>query len=177
VRRAQGADALIESKRHVQMDGSGGAGKRLSARAPKRAVPGRSLDESSVAHAPMQLRAPGRMRPAAVYQSGLSVAFGLRRAASVGRAGVGKTTTLAKIATRAVLGLGRNGRVISLNIFRVGSAERWRRHAELTGSPVEGATGSGTCRRVAHEHTEDILMIIHDAVVGQVVDAIFPEQA
>src|SRR5205814_5696655 len=55
--------------------------------------------------------------------------------ACVGPTGVGKTTTLAKLAARAVLTFGRSVRVVSLDTFRVGAVEQWRRYAELIGFP------------------------------------------
>jgi flagellar biosynthesis protein FlhF len=37
--------------------------------------------------------------------------------------------------------------------------EQWRRYAELIGFPFDVATNPGTFHRVAHNHTEDILLI------------------
>jgi flagellar biosynthesis protein FlhF len=56
---------------------------------------------------------------------------GRQMLACVGPTGVGKTTTLAKLAARAALDLGRNVHVISLDTFRVGAVEQWKRYAEL----------------------------------------------
>ena len=57
----------------------------------------------------------------------------------VGPTGVGKTTTLAKLAARAALDLGRQVHVISLDTFRVGAVEQWKRYAELIGVPFDVA--------------------------------------
>jgi flagellar biosynthesis protein FlhF len=100
-----------------------------------------------------------RLRERVACRSGLIEAPGRRLIACVGPTGVGKTTTLAKLAARAVLSLGRSVRVVSLDTFRVGAVEQWRRYAELIGFPFDVATNAGTFHRVAHNHTEDILLI------------------
>jgi flagellar biosynthesis protein FlhF len=100
-----------------------------------------------------------RVRSRVTCRSGLIEAPGRRMIACVGPTGVGKTTTLAKLAARAVLTLGRSVRVVSLDNFRVGAVEQWRRYAELIGFPFDVATNPGTFHRVVHNHTEDILLV------------------
>lgn len=100
-----------------------------------------------------------RVRERVACRSGLIEAPGRRLVACVGPTGVGKTTTLAKLAARAVLTLGRSVRVVSLDTFRVGAVEQWRRYAELIGFPFDVATNPGTFHRVAHNHTEDLLLV------------------
>ncbi|MCB9587318.1 MAG: flagellar biosynthesis protein FlhF [Polyangiaceae bacterium] len=55
----------------------------------------------------------------------------------VGPTGVGKTTTLAKLAAQAKLDLGRSVAVLTLDTFRVGAVEQWRRYAQLLGIELE----------------------------------------
>ncbi|HTV21418.1 MAG TPA: flagellar biosynthesis protein FlhF, partial [Polyangiaceae bacterium] len=100
-----------------------------------------------------------RVRERLSCRSGLIEAPGRRLIACVGPTGVGKTTTLAKLAARAVLQLGRSVRVVSLDTFRVGAVEQWRRYAELIGFSFDVANNPGTFHRVAHNHTEDILLV------------------
>ena len=100
-----------------------------------------------------------RVREKLSCRSGLIEAPGRRLIACVGPTGVGKTTTLAKLAARAVLQLGRSVRVVSLDTFRVGAVEQWRRYAELIGFHFDVANNPGTFHRVAHNHTEDILLV------------------
>ncbi len=59
--------------------------------------------------------------------------------ACVGPTGAGKTTTLAKLAARARLDLGRSVGVISLDTFRVGAVEQWQRYSRLIGLPFYAA--------------------------------------
>jgi flagellar biosynthesis protein FlhF len=100
-----------------------------------------------------------RVREKLSCRSGLIEAPGRRMIACVGPTGVGKTTTLAKLAARAVLQLGRSVRVVSLDTFRVGAVEQWRRYAELIGFPFDVANNPGAFHRVVHNHTEDILLV------------------
>jgi flagellar biosynthesis protein FlhF len=55
--------------------------------------------------------------------------------AFVGPSGVGKTTTLAKIASRMALSEGLDVVIVSTDTYRVGSVEQARRYAELIGVP------------------------------------------
>lgn len=79
--------------------------------------------------------------------------------ACVGPTGVGKTTTLAKLAARAVLSLGRSVRVVSLDTFRVGAVEQWRRYAELIGFPFDVVNNPGAFHRVVHNQREELLLV------------------
>jgi flagellar biosynthesis protein FlhF len=77
--------------------------------------------------------------------------------ACVGASGVGKTTSLAKLAARARLDFGRSVGVISLDTFRVGAVEQWQRYASLLGVPFHVAASD--------EHFADALQQLHAEVV------------
>ncbi len=64
---------------------------------------------------------------------------GSRLVACVGPTGVGKTTTIAKLAARAHLEKERNTAVITLDTFRVGAIEQLRRFVDLMGVPMHVA--------------------------------------
>ena len=64
---------------------------------------------------------------------------GRRLVACVGPTGVGKTTTLAKLAARAHLERERSVAVITLDTFRVGAVEQMRRFVDLMGVPLHVA--------------------------------------
>lgn len=63
-----------------------------------------------------------------------------RVVALVGPTGVGKTTTIAKLAARDALIHGRRVGLVSLDNHRVGGAEQLSRYAELIGIPFEVAS-------------------------------------
>jgi flagellar biosynthesis protein FlhF len=92
-------------------------------------------------------------------RAGLVEAPGRRLIACVGPSGVGKTTTLAKLAARAVISAKRSVRVLSLDTFRVGAVEQWRRYAELIGFPLDVTPNAGAFHRVLHQHSEDLLLV------------------
>jgi flagellar biosynthesis protein FlhF len=79
--------------------------------------------------------------------------------ACMGPTGAGKTTTLAKLAARARLDLGRSVGVISLDTFRVGAVEQWQRYATLMGIPFQIASDRASFRRALAEITADIVLI------------------
>jgi flagellar biosynthesis protein FlhF len=77
----------------------------------------------------------------------------------MGPTGAGKTTTLAKLAARARLDLGRSVGVISLDTFRVGAVEQWQRYATLMGIPFQVASDRSSFRRALAEITADIVLV------------------
>ena len=92
-------------------------------------------------------------------RSGLLEAPGRHLIACVGPSGVGKTTTLAKLAARATFSCKRRVRVISLDNFRVGAVEQWRRYAELIGFPFDVAPNAGAFHRLVHSNSEELLLV------------------
>jgi flagellar biosynthesis protein FlhF len=79
--------------------------------------------------------------------------------ACVGPTGAGKTTTLAKLAARARLDLGRTVGVISLDTFRVGAVEQWQRYARLIGLPFFAARDESEFSRALTQMDTDILLV------------------
>lgn len=79
--------------------------------------------------------------------------------ACMGPTGAGKTTTLAKLAARARLDLGRSVGVISLDTFRVGAVEQWQRYAALMGIAFQIASDRSSFRRALAEIPADIVLV------------------
>ncbi len=79
--------------------------------------------------------------------------------ACVGPTGVGKTTTLAKLAARARLELQRSVTVVSLDTFRVGAVEQWQRYAELIGVQFYVAEDAATFSRIVESSPSDIILV------------------
>jgi flagellar biosynthesis protein FlhF len=92
-------------------------------------------------------------------RSGLVEGPGRRLIVCVGPSGVGKTTTLAKLAARATFSNRRRVRVLSLDNFRVGAVEQWRRYAELIGFPFDVTPNPGAFHRVVHNTAEEVLLV------------------
>ncbi len=79
--------------------------------------------------------------------------------ACVGPTGVGKTTTLAKLAARARLDHGRSVGVISLDTFRVGAVEQWQRYATLMGIPFQIASDRPSFLRAMADMPTDLVLV------------------
>jgi flagellar biosynthesis protein FlhF len=79
--------------------------------------------------------------------------------ACVGPTGVGKTTTLAKMAARAAIDFGRTVHVITLDTFRVGAVEQWQRYAELIGIPFDVARSADEFAAVVESSTADLILV------------------
>jgi flagellar biosynthesis protein FlhF len=77
----------------------------------------------------------------------------------VGPTGVGKTTTLAKLAARAKLDLHRSVSVITLDTFRVGAVEQWKRYAELIGVGFYVAEDAITFQRLVENQSSDLILV------------------
>ena len=84
---------------------------------------------------------------------------GPRVIACIGPTGVGKTTTLAKLAARAHLELGRRVIVVTLDTYRVGAVEQMRRFSELIGVPFSVAHGKhGLAEALAGREIDVVLV-------------------
>lgn len=79
--------------------------------------------------------------------------------AAVGPTGVGKTTTLAKIAAKVKLELQRSVAVISLDGYRVGAVEQWQRYAQIMGIPFHSVGDAATFHRVVSQIRCDVLLV------------------
>mgnify|MGYP003877814043 CR=1 FL=1 len=69
-----------------------------------------------------------------------------RMIAIVGPTGVGKTTTLAKIAAREVLESGRRVALITCDTFRIAAVEQLRMYARIIGIPLRVASSAAEMR-------------------------------
>jgi flagellar biosynthesis protein FlhF len=78
--------------------------------------------------------------------------------AAVGPAGVGKTTTIAKLAARARME-GRSVAFVTCDGFRVGAVDQLERYAELLGADVHVARGPADLRGLLDEATADIVFV------------------
>lgn len=101
----------------------------------------------------------GRIKERLHVAPGLITDPAPRVIACVGPTGVGKTTTLAKLAARARLDHGRSVGVISLDTFRVGAVEQWQRYASLMGIPFHIASDRNTFMRAMADMPTDLVLV------------------
>lgn len=79
--------------------------------------------------------------------------------ACVGPTGAGKTTTLAKIAARARLDYDLRVGVITLDTYRVGAVEQWRRYASILGLPLHVAENARGFAKAMAELKTDLILV------------------
>jgi flagellar biosynthesis protein FlhF len=89
--------------------------------------------------------------------------FGARRIAFVGPTGVGKTTTLAKIAAQLKLKRGLSVGIVAADTYRIAAVDQLRTYADILELPVEVASSPSdaarACERLAEEHGVDVILI------------------
>ncbi len=81
--------------------------------------------------------------------------------AAVGPTGVGKTTTLAKMAARAILEAKKRVAFVTLDTYRIGATEQLARYGEIMGAPVLVARDRGELSR-AMERVADADLVLVD---------------
>jgi flagellar biosynthesis protein FlhF len=91
--------------------------------------------------------------------------------ALVGPTGVGKTTTLAKIAARAVLEARRKVALLTVDTYRVGATDQLARYGEIMGVPVLVARDRAELRRAAERVAEADLVLVDTAGRSSIDDA------
>lgn len=88
---------------------------------------------------------------------------GARRIAFVGPTGVGKTTTLAKIAAQLKLKRGLSVGIVAADTYRIAAVDQLRTYAEILEVPVEVASSPAdaerACQRLDAEHGVDVILL------------------
>ncbi|HEY5372248.1 MAG TPA: flagellar biosynthesis protein FlhF [Polyangiaceae bacterium] len=107
----------------------------------------------------LRLWLSGRIKERLVVTPSMLLDSTPRVIACVGPTGVGKTTTLAKLAARARLDYGRSVGVISLDTFRVGAVEQWQRYATLMGIPFQIASDRTSFQRAMADMPSDLVLV------------------
>lgn len=106
-----------------------------------------------------------------LLQTSLSVAapwdfdagVGRRIVALVGPTGVGKTTTIAKLAANFALVAGRRVGLVTVDTYRIAAVEQLKTYAELIGIPVEVALTPAELRDAVHRLADRELLLVDTA--------------
>lgn len=93
----------------------------------------------------------------------VELAWGRRTIAFVGPPGVGKTTTMAKLAARYAIEEKASVGLITTDTFKIGAAEQLRVFSRITGLPLEVVTGrsgrEGLGRTIEKFSDKDVILI------------------
>ncbi len=83
--------------------------------------------------------------------------------ALIGPTGVGKTTTVAKIAARCSLDGGRKVALVTNDTYRIAAVEQLRTYARIMGVPLEVVLEPGELSRVLDAHSDKDIILIDTA--------------
>ena len=87
-------------------------------------------------------------------------ARGSRVFAFIGTTGVGKTTTLAKVAAHFVLEQNLKGALITADTYRISAVEQLKKYAEILGLPVEVVYSAADLRKAITRHrSKDFILV------------------
>ncbi len=83
-----------------------------------------------------------------------------KRIAFVGPTGVGKTTTLAKIAARCICSFHKSVALITIDTYRIAAVEQLKVYGEIMGLPVDVVLTPGQLEKALHNHRhKDVILI------------------
>jgi flagellar biosynthesis GTPase FlhF len=85
---------------------------------------------------------------------------GVRAAVLLGPTGVGKTTTIAKLAARAILKYGRKVVLVTLDTYRIGAIKQLGTYAEIIGVPLKVAKSISEVEAIISSSPKDALVLI-----------------
>lgn len=88
---------------------------------------------------------------------------GVRIVSLIGATGVGKTTTLAKIAARFVLDKGVKAALITADTYRISAVEQLKTYSDIIGLPLEIVYSPDELKVAIHKHKDKDLVLIDTA--------------
>lgn len=88
---------------------------------------------------------------------------GVRIVALIGATGVGKTTTLAKIAARFVLEKNIRAALITADTYRISAVEQLKTYSDIIGLPLEIVYSPNELKVAIHKHRDKDLILIDTA--------------
>lgn len=98
------------------------------------------------------------------YSEGIQLnRHGVRIVALIGATGVGKTTTLAKIAARFVLERGVSAALITADTYRISAVEQLKTYSDIIGLPLEIVYTPGELSKAIRKYRNKDLILIDTA--------------
>ncbi|MGI6576351.1 MAG: flagellar biosynthesis protein FlhF [bacterium] len=97
----------------------------------------------------------------------INLTNGLQIVALVGPTGVGKTTTIAKLAAKFALHENKDVALITTDTYRIAAVEQLRRYAEIMDLPLEVVYAAAELKQAINRHKEKKLILIDTAGSSQ----------
>ncbi len=141
---------------------SRGVEPAIAERIVRRAVRQQPLDRSKVSSRGFLPRAiAGSVRCCGPFYG--TASSKPRRIALLGPTGVGKTTTVAKLAADYLLNQGRSLALVTIDIYRIAAAEQLKVYGEIMNVPVDIAGSPREFKRIMERHQDKDLVLIDTA--------------
>ena len=136
-----------------------GLDEKLASKILKKALEQNS--EQTVDSSKEPLKVMNLMKKVLPCKGGIDLSvYGPKIVAFVGPTGVGKTTTVAKIAAEYALRRGKKVVMVSLDTYRLGAIDQLRIYGEIMEVPVEVAGGKEELRHIITNHEDKDLILI-----------------
>lgn len=108
-----------------------------------------------------KMRAMDLMKKVVPFEGEIDLeAEGPKIAAFVGPTGVGKTTTIAKIAADYAIRKNKKVALVSLDTYRLGAVDQLRIYGDIMRLPVEAAGGGEELRQIVKGHSDKGLILV-----------------
>jgi flagellar biosynthesis protein FlhF len=133
-----------------------GLDKQLASRILKK-----SMSENDKKPAKEKVRAKNLMKKVIPFEGEINLGNdGPKMVAFVGPTGVGKTTTIAKIAADFAIRKNKKVVLVSLDTYRLGAVDQLQVYGDIMQVPVEVAGGKDELREIVNKHFDKDLILI-----------------
>ena len=121
----------------------------------------RSMGAEDEKPAKEKLRVMNLMKKVIPFEGEISLQTGSPKiVAFVGPTGVGKTTTLAKVAADYAIRKNKKVALVSLDTYRLGAVDQLQIYGDIMNLPVEVAGGKSELREIVNKHSDKDLILI-----------------
>ena len=121
----------------------------------------KSISENDEKPAKEKMRAINLMKMVIPFEGEIKLQTeGPKMVAFVGPTGVGKTTTIAKVAADYAIRKNKKVALVSLDTYRLGAVDQLQIYGDIMQLPVEVAGGKNELREIVNKHSDKDLILI-----------------